>query len=448
MSRKMMKFVSVSFVVGFAATVFLLSNFACAEVTLRVLVSEYPATRAQEELKHEFEQQTGIKVEYTFLPWEGTMNKVKLIVATRDSAYDVMAYDALMASIFLPMEGFEPLDSYVEDPNLPDINVDAFVPGVIDYYGLRDNQVVGVPFYYADRIAVYRKDWFEDAAEKANFMAKYGYELQYPRTWDQFRDVCEFFTRDTDGDGKIDMWGTTKGYMRMIIWDEWTDLYESFAPIEDGKWHVNDEMEPIFDNEKARQAVDYLVDITKSGFVKPGYMEMEWGDKPTAFTAGDVATVLIWDDALQDVEVSMKGKLHYAPLPKYEEQHTRLSAWMFAINKYSNHKEEAYRYLCWVTDPKVEKRMIMGETENRGIPARIDNYYDLEVVNEFPFLLAVAQSFEGGVPWPQFPEFEEMYSLVSIELQNAILGKKSSQQALDDAATGLRKIFERAGYYD
>ena len=448
MSKKMRKFVSLVFLVGLTTTAFVLSNSAYGETTLKVLVSEYPATRAQEELKQEFEQQTGIKVEYTFLPWEGAMNKVKLTAATRDSTYDIVAYDALMASIFLPMEGFEPLDPYIEDSSLPDIDVDGFVPDVIDYYGFWNNQVVGVPFYYADRIAVYRKDWFEDPVEKANFMDTYGYDLQYPRTWDQFRDVCEFFTRDTDGDGKPDRWGTTKGYMRMIIWDEWADLYESFAPIEDDKWHVNDEMEPIFENEKAFRAVDYLVDITKSGFVKPGYMEMEWGDKPTAFTAGDVATVLIWDDALQDVEVAMRGKLHYAPLPKYEEQHTRLSAWMFAINKYSGQKEEAYRYLCWVTDPTVEKRMIMGETEYRAIPARTDNYYDLEVVNEFPFLLAVAQSFAGGVSWPQFPEFEEMYSVVSIELQNAVLDKKSSQQALSDAARELRKIFERAGYYD
>ena len=278
MSKKMRKFISLVLLVGLTTTAFVLSNSAYGETTLKVLVSEYPATRAQEELKQEFEQQTGIKVEYTFLPWEGAMNKVKLTAATRDSTYDIVAYDALMASIFLPMEGFEPLDPYIEDSSLPDIDVDGFVPDVIDYYGFWNNQVVGVPFYYADRIAVYRKDWFEDPVEKANFMDTYGYDLPYPRTWDQFRDVCEFFTRDTDGDGKPDRWGTTKGYMRMIIWDEWADLYESFAPIEDDKWHVNDEMEPIFENEKAFRAVDYLVDITKSGFVKPGYMEMEWGD--------------------------------------------------------------------------------------------------------------------------------------------------------------------------
>ena len=40
--------------------------------------------------------------------------------------------------------------------------------------------------------------------EQAAFEAKYGYELVPPTTWEQYRDVAEFFTRDTDGDGAVD----------------------------------------------------------------------------------------------------------------------------------------------------------------------------------------------------------------------------------------------------
>ena len=35
----------------------------------------------------------------------------------------------------------------------------------------------------------------------------------------------------------------------------------------------------------------YLVDITQSGFVKPGFMEMDWGDIPAAFVEGNVASL-------------------------------------------------------------------------------------------------------------------------------------------------------------
>ena len=41
----------------------------------------------------------------------------------------------------------------------------------------------------------YRKDWFDDPAEKAAFKKKYKRELAVPETWDDLKDVAEFFTR-------------------------------------------------------------------------------------------------------------------------------------------------------------------------------------------------------------------------------------------------------------
>src|SRR5690606_7855406 len=57
-------------------------------------------------------------------------------------------------------------------------------------------------------ILYYRTDLFSDAQNQADFESKYGYALVPPTTWEQYRDVAEFFTRDTDGDGNIDLYGT------------------------------------------------------------------------------------------------------------------------------------------------------------------------------------------------------------------------------------------------
>lgn len=436
------------FVVIFIATS-LGTSLAQAGVTIKVLVSEYPATRAQEQLKHEFERQTGIKVEYTFLPWEGAMNKVKMTAATKDPTYDIMAYDILLAQTLMAAGGFEPLKPYIDDPELPDISLWTFVPGQVDKYGTYKGEVLAVPLWYNNRVYGYRKDLFEDPKERADFKAKYGYPLPYPETWKEFRDVIEFFTRDTDGDGRIDMWGTTKGYMVGPAWDHWNDIYESTPAIEDGKWHVNDAMEPIFNNEKGYRALEYMVDITQSGFVKPGYMEMEWGDIPAAFVVGDVASLGTWTDGLQTVELSpLHGKVHYMPVPRFEEAHVLDGGWMFALNKYSRNKREAYRFLAWVLSPEIEKKTVVGQKEYMGCPARMPNLFDPEVVARQPYIPAVVQSTTFAVPWPLFPEFEEMYDIVSRKIQAALLGEKTAKAALDEAAAEVRKVLEKAGYYD
>ena len=41
----------------------------------------------------------------------------------------------------------------------------------------------------------YRKDWFEDPKEKEAFKAKYGYDLDVPKTYKELRDIAEFFYR-------------------------------------------------------------------------------------------------------------------------------------------------------------------------------------------------------------------------------------------------------------
>ena len=45
----------------------------------------------------------------------------------------------------------------------------------------------------------YRKDLFTDATEMANFKAEYGYALAVPKTWKQYYDIAEFFTRPEKG---------------------------------------------------------------------------------------------------------------------------------------------------------------------------------------------------------------------------------------------------------
>jgi glycerol transport system substrate-binding protein len=42
----------------------------------------------------------------------------------------------------------------------------------------------------------FRKDWFDDEANKAAFQEKYGYELGVPVNWSAYEDIAEFFSND------------------------------------------------------------------------------------------------------------------------------------------------------------------------------------------------------------------------------------------------------------
>ena len=68
-----------------------------------------------------------------------------------------------------------------------------------------------------------------------------------------------------------------------------------------------------------------------------------------------------------------------------------------------------------------------------------DDPYRKEVLEAFQ------EAAKGAYPVPQSPSWIEISNAVYPELQAAILGDKTSQQALDDAAAKATAILEDAG---
>jgi len=85
----------------------------------------------------------------------------------------------------LPKGGGRPRFFYIKDN----------IPSNILGYGQKEGKTYCIPIFWNSHGLFYRKDLFEDPTEKANFKAKYGYELRVPRTFDELVDVAEFFTR-------------------------------------------------------------------------------------------------------------------------------------------------------------------------------------------------------------------------------------------------------------
>jgi multiple sugar transport system substrate-binding protein len=421
-------------------------------VSIRVIGLTDPGITAESELAKEFIAETGIEVIYETYDWSGFVEKTKLEFANPTGSYDILEYDALMSFALFPNDSLIPLKEFIDDPDLPDINVDGFVGRLVDFYGTWQGQVVGVPRSAANRIYAYRKDLFEDPKEKADFKKKYGYELKFPETWKQYRDVAEFFTRDTDGDGEIDFWGTGQGFSADGDgYDQFSDIFRSYNAIKDGKWFLDKDMKPIFNGKQGVEALELLVDIVQGGFVSPGYNDRLWVEETTEMGSGRVAMAGTYSELfatlLAEEYAGIRDRVGYAELPRMERKWTILSSMNYGISRGSKHPKEAYRYLTWLLSEKNDVRLVT-ETEGGKMPCRESSYENSTVRNYIPFAEVQAKTHSYADPWPQFVEFEEMMVYISIAVQEAIEGDKTAKQALDDAAAELYGVLEKAGYYD
>ena len=62
-------------------------------------------------------------------------------------------------------------------------------------------------------------------------------------------------------------------------------------------------------------------------------------------------------------------------------------------------------------------------------------------------LAAFAEGAKHAFAVPSIPEWVETTNIVFPELQAAIVGDKTPQQALDDAAAAVDELMQDAGYY-
>ena len=164
-----------------------------AEEKVTIWWAQWEPAAALQILGNEFEKETGIAVEVKQIPWPSYQDQVFLNFGNNRTDFDIVIGDSQWigrgATKGLYLELTDWLPSAVD--------IETIHPRAARYlceYPPGSGKFFAAPCE-TDAIGfVYRKDWFENEGERAAFKARYGRELQPPDTWQEFRDVAEFFS--------------------------------------------------------------------------------------------------------------------------------------------------------------------------------------------------------------------------------------------------------------
>ncbi|PGV45907.1 ABC transporter substrate-binding protein [Bacillus sp. AFS037270] len=392
-----------------------------------------PAFKVAKETAAEFKQETGYEVKIESVPYTGVYDKLKAEVASQAGAFDVATIDILwfpaLAGGLLPLEGL------VTD----NVKNDLF-PGLIEG-GSYNNKVYGMPVWTNAKNLIYRKDLFEDAKNKADFKAKYGYDLHPPTTWDEYRDTAKFFTRDTDNDGKIDLYGTTVfGANNGDAVASWLDhaAQAGAKPLvvgENGKVLVN--TKPYVDS------LQFLVDLLKKDkSVPPGALEMASAETSELFWNGKSAMMLAWGHfyvpSNDPKQSKVAGKVGSAPMIGGAAGIGAVPGpWYQVIPSSSKKQEIAKKYL----------KFIYGKNElfmkTLGVAARKSVFEHYNSKKGFEHLKPLMTTLSGPQTQnrPSIKEWQQIESEALIPaVQYALSGEKTPQEALDWAASVIKDL--------
>ena len=145
-------------------------------------------------LAAQFTQQTGINVQIVQIDNSVMREKEAVELSSHSGAYDIVTVHHLDKAGWANAGWIVPLDPYIQKYNMQD-DVNALVPVMRKLIAQYQGHIYSLPYYSYSMGMVVRQDLFDDPGEQAAYQAKYGVPLTVPTTWDQYKQVADFFTR-------------------------------------------------------------------------------------------------------------------------------------------------------------------------------------------------------------------------------------------------------------
>jgi ABC-type glycerol-3-phosphate transport system substrate-binding protein len=143
----------------------------------------------------------------------------------------------------------------------------------------------------------------------------------------------------------------------------------------------------------------------------------------------------VYNGAMDDPEASsVVGLVEFGEMPMQEKRATILGMWTIGIGARSPNKDAAWQFVEYLSRPEIAAQMALDGVVGATQP---EIYQLPDAPRYFPTLGKV---LEYATPPPLIPQAEEWFLITGTELQNALSGAKTPQQAMDDAAAQVNTL--------
>lgn len=156
---------------------------------------------------HEYEAQTlakaftditGIQVTHDLIGEGDVVEKLQTQMQSGENIYDAYVNDSDLIGTHFRYQQVRNLSDWMQNEGSavtsPTLDLEDFIG--ISFTTGPDGKIYQLPDQQFANLYWFRYDWFTDPAIKAQFQAKYGYELGVPVNWSAYEDIAEFFTND------------------------------------------------------------------------------------------------------------------------------------------------------------------------------------------------------------------------------------------------------------
>jgi multiple sugar transport system substrate-binding protein len=364
----------------------------------------------------------GITVKYIAAPVAEAdvyHDKLVTILSAHDGSIDVFDSDVIWQAQWAPANWAVPLDKV-----FPPEQQKLYAPGMIwaDTIG---SHIYGIPWLLDTGHLFYRKD----------ILDKEG--LKPATTWQELHDQGVMLK---------------KKYPKMIpfigCYQAGQQLICNFMEY---SWSAGgDFLDPktgsvVFNSPANLQALEMMISLIKDKVTQPGIVSMDLPVGAGIWAGGGSIYHRNWNYAYSLAEANPKltGKIGATLTPHFpgHASATCAGGWQYVVNPFSSNVKEATEFATWMggATGQVFKTLHGGWS-----PAYLPANFDPQVTKTYPSYPLLAAQAKTEKSRPKTPFWTAMSTAAEQELTNALIGKKSPQQALKDAQGKIEAILAGA----
>lgn len=403
-----------------------------AGTTINVMLPQASQFRAHQKRLGQFEEATGIKAVYTYVPYGQVRDKITTEAVAGSSAFDVVCYqDSWGPSLSLYLE---PLDARIAKDS---VDMNSY-PQAYRQGSQMDGKTFGLPIRGHPQMLFYRKDLLQQAG------------VQPPTTWDELVTVAKAVQDKTNVPGIAMYYGKGNGQQNLFLWMNylWGKGGDLFTP---------DYTKTRFTEPAAIEATQAYLDLLlKHKVAVPGSVQFVEGDAVNSVAQGNAAMVMVWwwvYSVLTGDKSTLKAdQVGFVPMPKYADGKPVSYALSlpFAISGLSKQKDAAWEFMKWVSRPALEQECAIDKSDPNTsdiVVTHTESFLNPKVNEVNHGLHAVAaKSLEGSRILPQLKEWPQIAAILENKISELATGSQQVAPGLEQAAQDIDRVLRRAGY--
>jgi multiple sugar transport system substrate-binding protein len=426
-----------------ASALVVMATSAKAQEELTLCWAAWDPANALTELSKDFTAETGIKMNYEFVPWTNFADRFLNELNSGGQLCDLLIGDSQWLGGSATYGHYIKLNEFFDQNG---ISMEDFLPATVYAYSTWPK---GAPEYWAlpamgDALGwIYRKDWFERPEIQEAFQAEYGRELGVPKNWNELMDVAKFFQgREIDGKTVYGAAIYTERGSEGITMGVTAALYPWGFQYEDPENPYH--MEGFVNSPEAVEALEFYKDLFKC-CTPPGHTDAYMTTNLDAYKSGQVAMQMNWfaffPGIVKDEDVGGDRSGFFVNPPQNVAAST-LGGQGISVVAYSDKQDLALEYIKWFAQPEVQKKWwaLGGYSAHKAV------LEDPGFPDTAPFAADFLVAMSGVKDFWQEPTYAELLQAMQKRVHDYVVADQgTAQEALDKLIEDWTIVFEDDG---